>query len=219
MNGTDEPNQLSPGVALSRSIGNDGMDFILSSADTLFDKLISSGAIDGVPVVGLLSGAVKSVREVRDYLYLKKVINFLQGLDATTKVERNDFVCKLEKDGRMETFGETILLILESIDEATKPAIVGRILAAHISGKIASYDQAMRLVAIVNRVYVTDIAYLSSFCAGLPEDEDVAVSLFAAGLLAQTGFDGGGADQDLKPGGNTYELNEYGCLLIAHGMK
>ena len=76
----------------------------------------------------------------------------------------------------------------------------------------------MRLIAIVNRVYASDIAYLNSFQPGLPKDPDVAASLYAAGLLADTGYDGGGIDQDLEPGGFTYELNDYGKLLISYGI-
>lgn len=219
MNEIEEPDHPSIGVALSRSIGSDGIELITSSADILIDKMISSGALDGVPIVGLISSGFKSTRAVRDHLYLIKLRKFLQALEDTSKAERDEFVSELQKKGKMEHFGETILLILDTIDDASKPAIVGRILAAHISGKIASFDKAMRLIAIVNRVYAADIAYLGSFQPGLPKDSDVAASLYAVGLLANTGYDGGGIDQDLKPGGFTYDLNDYGKLLIAYGIK
>jgi hypothetical protein len=218
MTDADKPDQLELGTALSLSIGSDKLDVLVSSADVLSDKLITTGAFDGVPIVGMLTGGVKFAKAIRDHLYLKKIVSFLNELNATTKEGRDAFVKTLEKSGKIETFGSTILLILDSIDDASKPAIVGRIIAAHISGKITSLPQAMRLVAIVNRVYPTDIEYLSSFRPGLPDDEDIASSLYAAGLLSNTGFDGGGSDQDIKPGGFTYDLNEYGRLLIAYGI-
>ena len=80
-------------------------------------------------------------------------------------------------------------------------------------------NRSVRLVAIVNRVYAADLSYLRSFRPGVQEDDDVAASLSAAGLLANTGFDGGGADQEAQPGGYTYNLNDYGRLLITHGLK
>jgi hypothetical protein len=219
MNGNDEPEPLSPGVALSRSIGSEGIELIVSSADTVIDKLFSSGALDGVPILGLLSSGLKAVKEVRDQLYLKNVFRFLQELQITTEAMRGDFVRQLEKDGQLERFGEAILLILDHSDDALKPMIVGRILAAHIAGDIALYGKAMRLVAIVNRVYAADIVYLKSFRPGVQHDVDVAEALFAAGLLRNTGFDGGGVNQELEPGGYTYELNEYGQLLVTHGLS
>ena len=219
MNDTEKPDQPELGAALSRSIGGDGIELIVTSADIMVDTVISSGTLDGIPVVGLLTKGLKSAKEIRDELYLRKIVKFLQELNAVTKAERDTFVRDLEKDGKTERFGETMLLILDRMGDSSKPAIAGRILAAHISGKISSYTQAMRLVAIVNRVYAEDIAYLSSFRSGLQSDEDIAASLFASGLLANTGFDGGGADQNINPGGYTYDLNEYGRLLIAHGME
>ena len=138
MNEIEEADHPSIGVELSRSIGSDGIELITSSADIVIDKMISAGALDGVPIVGLITSGFKAVRAVRDHLYLRKVIQFLQALEDTSKAEREAFVCGLEKEGKMEHFGETILLILDSIDDATKPVIIGRILAAHISGKISS---------------------------------------------------------------------------------
>jgi hypothetical protein len=182
-------------------------------------SLFSSGALDGVPILGLLSGGVKAVKEVRDQLYLKKVIRFLQELRVTTEARRGDFVRQLEEDGQLERFGETILLILDRIDDASKPVIIGRILAAHIAGEIALFGKAMRLVAIVNRVYSADIVYLTSFHPGVQHDVDVAEALFAAGLLRNTGFDGGSLDEDLEPSGYTYELNEYGRMLVSYSLS
>lgn len=207
------------GASLSLSIAGEGVDLVASLADTLIDSAISSGALDGVPIVGMLVGGARTIGEVRDHLYLRKILRFLSELNSTPKDRRESFVRSLQGERKLEYFGETVLLILDRMDDSIKPKIVGRILAAHISGDIESFDKTMRLVAIVNRVYAADFTYLRSFCPGVQNDEDVAASLFAAGLLANTGFDGGGADQAQHPGGYTYDLNEYGRLLVAHGLK
>lgn len=146
-------------------------------------------------------------------------MKFLQQLNSTTEEDRKSFVAGLKNSGQLERFGENVLLILSRVDDALKPRIIGRLVAAHISGKVKSYTKTMRLVAIVNRVYIEDLNYLRSFKPGVQEDDNISASLFAAGLLTNTGIDGGGADQEKKPGGYTYELNEYAELLLEHGLE
>jgi hypothetical protein len=147
----------------------------------------------------------------------KKLIKFLQGLEETSKEERAGFVSKLEEDGQTEYFGETILLILDRIDDSEKSTIVGRILAAHISGKIQSFVKTKRLIAIINRAYTADLSYLASFQPGVQKDHDVAASLSAAGLLENIGIDGGNVEPG--SGGYIYDLNTYGRLLVTHCLK
>lgn len=205
--------------ALSDSIGSEGVDLIVSMGNALIDRLINSGAIDGIPIIGLLNSGFKAAREARDHLYLRQIVKFLMELNSTSEKDRNDFVHQLKKIGEMERFGENILLILSRVDDGLKPRIVGRIVAAHIAGKIKSYAKTMRLVAIVNRVYAEDLNYLRSFKPGVQEDIDISSSLFAAGLLENTGFDAGGADQYKQRGGYIYELNGYAKILIEHGLR
>jgi hypothetical protein len=216
---SEEENKPDLGGALSNSIGSGGVDLITASGDALIDKLISSGAIDGIPIIGILSSGFKAAREARDHLYLRQIVKFLMELKSTSEEDRTSFVCGLKKKGELERFGENVLLILSRVDDGLKPRIIGRLMAAHISGKIKSYTKTIRLVAIVNRVYAEDLNYLRSFKPGLQKDDNISASLFAAGLLANTGIDGGGADQEKYPGGYTYELNEYAELLLEYGLK
>lgn len=205
------------GVGLSSSIGSESFELIANTSDLVLDKIISSGALDGVPIVGLLTGGFKAVREVRSQIFLNKVVRFLKELNLSTDAERIAFVERLQRQDRMESFGANILLILERTDDLSKPKIMGKILAAHISGKIDQLSEAMRLVAIVNRVYAPDLLFLLSFQPGLQEHDDVAASLQAAGLLRHTGIDGGDAMDG--SGGYMYDLNKYGQLLITHGLN
>lgn len=211
----------SPGQALSASIGSESFDLVATVGDTAVDAAITSGVLDGVPILGLASSAYKAQREIRDHLYMKKVVGLLQGIGSTTSAaDRDRFVEKLQQRGEYDRFGETILLLLEQVDDARKPSIMGRILAAHMSGKISSYDQAMRLVSMVNRTYAVDLGYLKTFTAGVQRGEgvEIASSLAAVGLLANAGFDGGGFDQTAEPGGLRYGLSDYGRLLLEHGL-
>ena len=89
---------------------------------------------------------------------------------------------------------------------------------AHFRGKL-EYAAAMRLVSIISRCYATDLEFLKPFRNGTQREmTPIAESLFAGGLLSQTGFDGGELGDPLSAG-TTYALNEYGVLSIRHALS
>ena len=185
--------------------------------DTGLNAAVSSGILNDVPVIGMLVSCWKAGNEIKHELYVRKIARFLGGLASTTSEEHTKFTEKLERDGTTEKFGETILLLLEKIDDIDKPGIIGRIMAAHIKGHIDDYNEAMRLAYIINRCYAQDLEYIKSFRNGTQgKMTAVADALFSAGLLSNVGIDGGHMS-DPNSGGTIYELNEYGEMLVKFG--
>jgi len=208
-----------PDVSLAESVASERtVDFLATAADIGIDAALSSGAFDGVPVAGAITGLWRAQHEVRQILYLRKIANFLRGIATASIEERTAFVDRLRKAGEMKSFGEAILLLIERVDDMSKPEIIGKILAAHVSGKI-EYEKAMRVAAIVDRCYASDMKYLLDFKAGTQgRIVPIAESLFAAGVLSTTGSDGGTWDDPIS-GGIMYDLNEYGHILVTHGLR
>jgi hypothetical protein len=208
------------GKSLSESIASENLlDLAATVGDTIIDMSIESGVIDGIPILSNLSALYKAQKDIREKIYLNKIRNFLSTLAKTDAQKRKEFLENLNKKGKMEKFGETIILILEKSDEIEKPSIIGRIIVGHIEGHM-DYTKAMRLVSIVNRSYVSDLNLLKNFQEGLQDEADIADSLFSVGLLALGGIDRGTfGDQQPGNGGIIYRLNEYGELLVAHGLS
>lgn len=208
----------SPGRALASSIASpETVDALATVADVGIDAAITSGAFDGVPILGIVTGLTRAGRHIRDELFVRKTARFLAGLARTTHEARQRFVDDLRSSGKIDEFGETILLILDRIDDARKPLIIGHLMAAHVEGKI-SYDQATRLAAIVNRCYAPDLDYLSNFQPGTQgQGQEIADALFSAGLLRNCGLDAG-TIEDALSGGTIYEINHYAEMLLEHGL-
>lgn len=206
-------------TSLTQSIGSDKTaDLLVTIGDTGIDAAISSGALDGVPILGMATGMWRAGRGIQQELFVRKVWRFLQGVNQANAEDRQRFTDRLADEGKTEEFGETILLILDRIDDTEKPGLIGRIMAAHLRGDIA-YEEAMRLAAIISRAYTADLAILKSFKSGTQRERTpVAESLFAAGLLSEAGIDGGSL-QDPMSGGTIYVMNAYGHMLVKHGLQ
>ena len=208
-----------PIPSLAESLDSESLtDFFSTIGDAALDVAISSRALDGVPIFGALTSLFRAQRDIRKSLFVRQVARFLFGLKRTTEEDRRRFTGRLRKEGKLEEFGEAILLILDRVNDTNKPTIIGRIMAAHIAGEI-EYVKAMRLVSIVDRCYAEDLEYLRSFQPGLQGPwSEIAAMLQAAGLLAISGEDLGGFTED-EPGGSLYELTSYGRLFVKFGLS
>lgn len=213
MSNTPDPDL---GSALTRSIGSEDLTNSLSTiADVALDAMVT--AVHGVPILSAIVSFARAGSDIKHELEYRKVVRFLQALSKTSTKKRAAFAAKLHAEGKSEEFGQNILLLLSRLDDVTKPNIVGRIIGAHIEGNI-SFDKAMRLAAIIDRCYASDLNYLKAFKDGTQgEGSDIAAMLCAAGLLANNGIDGGTFD-DPQAGGIVYSLSEYGKLLLKYGM-
>lgn len=205
-----------PGTSLSRTLGSDHLtDSLTTVADVGLDAAVAS--LHGVPILGVLVGLYRGGRDVKKELELRQIVRFLTEIDQVPAKMRAAFTAKLQAEDKLSEFGENILLLLSRLDSTTKPTIIGKLIAAHIEGHI-DYAKSMRLAAIVDRCYASDLEYLKSFKPGVQgSGTAIATMLFSAGLLADNGIDGGNFSEP-DSGGTIFGLNEYGDLLLKFGL-
>jgi len=185
------------------------------------DPLVKEGLLRDIPIVNILHSSYQIGVAIDQQLFTKKIQNFLEELSNVSYEERLKFVEWIEQmeqnPKEKGKFGETLLLLIDSADSLEKPSIVGRLFKHHILEKI-SYEDAMRLSYIVNRVYMSDLNYLTSFTPGTQSNPDIAASLQSAGLLKLAlSMDFGYLDEP-SPAGIIYELNNYGDMLLKYGL-
>ncbi|CCE98488.1 conserved hypothetical protein (plasmid) [Sinorhizobium fredii HH103] len=191
--------------------------------DVALDGIIGSGALDGVPVLGTMVSIARTGSAIRDLVFQRKVLAFLVSFGTETDpTARQEFVRKIEDQDHGQRFGETILLLLERMDDLSKPVIVGRLMAAAARGDI-SLKEGLRLSRIVDRAFIEDLVLLPDLIDNkVQPDEIVADALFTAGLLSNDGSDGGtflSVEEGGEPGGTIYSRNRYACLLIEFGLS
>ena len=203
--------------SLVRSLASKSLaDELGTIADVVIDSAIESGALDGVPIIGMLVGGIKAGRDIRTNLFVRKVYLFLKELSSLPADKRRHFAEQFDTDKERHKFGETVLLLLERAEDMKKPQLIARIMSAHVLGEL-DLRQAMRLCSIIDRCYTGDLEHLRGFRNG-PQGAmtPIAESLFSAGLLSNGGLDGGSADGN--DGGVIYCINEFGHMLLKHGL-
>lgn len=219
---TEKPAPEKVGTSLTKSIASDSLDLVSSIGDVAIEAIDKGGLLDKIPIFGLLHGTWKALRHVPELLFERKVERMLAAVaDNSTLDERRAFVDGIFADGKDEHFGETILMLIEKADEVEKPALIGRVMAAHIRGDLA-HAAAFRICSMINRAYYPDLERLKEFRRGTGEADQFAFTgLAAVGLLTAIGDDGGDwvSEDPATVGGTEYALNQFSVALVKYGFE
>lgn len=202
-------------ISVLDSVAKDNLRGILeTTAELTLDNILESEELKQIPVFGTLVKVVKLGSSIRDRLFARKLFTFLREVASTPLEKRTEFVNRLSSKGNKQRAGEAILLLLERLDHMTKPEIVGKIVCSAILGEIDD-ETSLKLSAMVDRSYITDLLLLPNSETGKGIDIDVAESLASVGLLERTietdvlGLRGR-KDANIA----TYSLNKYGKVLV-----
>jgi hypothetical protein len=104
------------------------------TADATDRALEAAGSI---PIVGLLHKVWKAASSIPTYFFAKKVWRFLYELKDIPPDERQALLARLDVvPGETERIGETVLLLLDRLNDMQKPTMLGRAFRAYIEGKI-----------------------------------------------------------------------------------
>jgi hypothetical protein len=127
----------------------------------LTDKALE--AAGGIPVVGHLQKLWKVGSSVQTYLFIKKMVRFLAELKDIPQEERQAQIEKLEGDAKEEKkVGETLLLILDRLNNMQKPAMVGRAFKALLKGEITQI-QFESISHAIDTLSISQIAEVARF--------------------------------------------------------
>ncbi|MFI4912642.1 MAG: hypothetical protein ACIAQZ_13340 [Sedimentisphaeraceae bacterium JB056] len=194
---------------LSKSIESEQLGKLTASyAELGLDTILEDGLLKDIPILGTITSLAKIGFNMRDRVYLKKLILFLSQMSDVSQEQREEFVKKSCIGNRY--FEETIMLIIEKADRFEKTQLIGKIFKSSIIGKISS-KTAFLLSDIVNNTYWADLSEVLFLT--LPLSEIAMQRLYSVGLLIECD------DTFLEPNPEItldeikYEISDYTHLL------
>lgn len=170
--------------SLIKTINDNGAKDILSEMGELtLDVIIQNDAIDQIPIISTLKSIYKISTSISDYLFIQKLLKFLNELGNLTEKEKDEMKSKIEsKDGYDNKIGENLLEIINKIDDSEKPTIIARIFKSFINGFI-DRNEFMKFSQIVNKSYLPDLLMLNEFIISRPMSSEYGSSLLSFGLI------------------------------------
>lgn len=190
------------------------------------DQLISNEFLKDIPIIGLGIKSFRLAQSISESFFMKKILRFLFQLKDIPQEKRERFANELGDRKKCNKAGETVLIILNKLDDINKATIIGKLLGSAIERKI-TYSDFMRLSYIVDRIFIEDLFDLKNNKSLYNIDSAIKTNLYQAGLLIQTIQDHRDWEKSVSeavganikhPPSFEYKINEFGKLLIQHGL-
>src|SRR5690348_6952258 len=100
------------GLSLIDTLASSDLSGVLEDqAEVVVDRILKDGLLKDIPIVSTITGTVKTIIAVRDYLFVLKLVKFLQGINITEE-ERAHFEKAIGDDAEYRrTVGQNLLIL------------------------------------------------------------------------------------------------------------
>ncbi len=199
---------------LVRSLDSSNLqDLTADLAEAGLDQLFEDGIVKDIPILSTLIRLGTTIGLVRDYIFTKKVAKFLLGLSEVDPAERTKFLEGVEQRNETQKLGETLLLLLDRLDDFTKPVLLAKIFRAYIQ---RGFDLSTfrRLSTVVDRLPPEAHEALRAFYASNPQGIRIGgeyMSQFASIGLADIKF----FASDMAMTGGAFAPTDLGRLYLS----
>jgi len=128
--------------------------------EVALDSLLNDGALKDIPIISTIVGTSKTIRAIRDYFLIRKIWSFLQGIKGIGKKEKSKFIKDMKGDKKhSREVGEKLIMLLDRLDDLSKPEMIAKLFKAHLKNKITLND-FFRFSSIIERVFINDLTGL-----------------------------------------------------------
>lgn len=163
----------------SSSIGNIAIDI----SEVAIDSILEEGLLRDLPGLNIISGLIKTTKNIREKIFAKKILLFLQSLNDCELSKRQSFVNKFDSNPKKkQRIGETLIVILERIDNLEKPIVIGNLFKAYLIEEI-NYEEFLKMSSIVNKVDLNDLRLLKNAKNTKNVPTEILESLAINGLM------------------------------------
>ena len=126
-------------------------------AETLLDSTLQDGILKDVPILGSIIGVGKTAAKVKDVLFLKKVLSFINEVKDIPAKEREKIISEIDSSEKFRLkIGEKLLYILDKSDDHEKTQLVGKLFKAFLKQEI-DYDAFLRGSAVIDKSIIEDL--------------------------------------------------------------
>lgn len=120
--------------------------------ETSIDQYLDEGVLQDIPIVKTFMGLIKTGRNIKDKLFLKKIITFLQNLQDVDVKKRQEMIEEIDGSSQYQLkVGEKLLYILDHCEDYEKASYIAKLFKCFINEQI-DYFHFNILVDLINNM-------------------------------------------------------------------
>lgn len=126
-------------------------------SEIIIDGVLKDGIAKDIPIIGTIVGIGKTVNNVNESLFLRKLIHFISEIKDTDADERKEMISKIENSKKYRVkVGEKILYIIDKCEDHLNSEYVAKMFNAFLNKKI-SYADFLRSASIIQNILIHDL--------------------------------------------------------------
>jgi hypothetical protein len=131
--------------------------------EVALDAFLKDGLLKEIPLVGTILKVAQLGMNIRDVIYLKKILRFIFNFEDTSETERIELIRKFDLDAKASLkFGEYLTTLLENIDSFEKADYVAKAFKAYLLGNIV-YTELLRINHGISQLLLVNVKELTAF--------------------------------------------------------
>ena len=126
-------------------------------SEIIIDGVLKDGIAKDIPIIGTIVGIGKTVNNVNESLFLKKLIHFISEIKETDAKERKKMISEIETSKKYRVkVGEKLLYIIDKCEDHSNSEYVAKMFNAYLNKQL-SYSDFLRSASIIQNILIADL--------------------------------------------------------------
>nr|WP_319570391.1 hypothetical protein [uncultured Draconibacterium sp.] len=170
--------------SLIETLSGNSLEMIGEITELTIDQFIDNDFLKEIPFFSVFYKSFKTVQGIRESLFAMKVYKFLKEFEQIKKTDKDLFIDKISEDKKERIkVGQTLIMILDKIDELDKTQIIANIFVGYLKSELTK-SELTQFCSIIEKAFIDDIISFSKMTGYNDLPKDVQVNLSALGLMA-----------------------------------
>lgn len=183
-----------------------------------FEEIVNSGVLDAIPYLSDVISTYKGIMNIRDKIFTKKFIRFLQAFENQTisQKEYDDFKNRITSDKKYRIrVTETLIEYIDNYKNGDKINVYSNLLAAYVENKF-TWEHFLKLSESLEKV---DLNYLEVI-PRIDTTENKEVKIYdETKVAAQSNLESSGLAIKMSVWSSDTYPTQYGRDLFKYGLK
>lgn len=146
--------------SLTNTLRNSDLQNVSTSlTETIFDSVLEDGILKDLPIVSSIVGLGKTAVNIKNQLFLKKIIYFLTELNhipLNTRKEMIDYIDS--RENQKIKVGEKLVFILDKCEDYSDTKYIAQFFCAFLEKKI-TYEEFLKGSRIIQNIFIGDLEF------------------------------------------------------------
>lgn len=169
--------------SLIETLSGNSLEMIGEITELTIDQFIDNDILKEIPFFSVFYKSFKTIQGIREALFAMKTYKFLKEVEQIKKTDKDLFIRKISENKKERIkVGQTLIMILDKIDELDKTQIIANIFVGYLKSEL-SKSELTQFCSIIEKAFIDDIISFAEMTGYNDLPKDVQLNLSALGLM------------------------------------